>query len=182
LTVEFTRKVPDLIVMRHSKSAYPLGVSDHDRPLSARGVRDAQAARQWFAQQSFSVDQAWVSSALRAQQTWESVEPGVRSASRSDVEQITEPALYEATADLLLSLLQQCTASSLLLVAHNPGLEQLIARIVGRDAQGWLSHISLKYPTGAICVVTHDDWVSLGDGEAELATYAIPRASPPVEH
>ena len=174
---EFTHKVPDLILMRHSKSAYPLGITDHDRPLNDRGSRDAQAACQWFTQQAFAIDEAWVSSARRAQQTWAGIESGVRTATAPSFAQTTIPALYEASVGRLVTLLSQATASTLLVVAHNPGIEQLIERLTGRDPQGWLAHISLKYPTGAVCVLRLSTWESLSAGDAELLTYAVPRAS-----
>lgn len=175
--VECIHKVPDLILMRHSKSAYPLGLSDQERPLNDRGARDAQAARQWFAQQAFSVDEAWISSATRAQQTWTGIESGVCTCALPGFAQTTVPELYEASVGRLLTLVTQTTAQCLLLVAHNPGLEQLIERVTGRDPQGWLAHITVKFPTGAVCVLRHHGWDSLGNGEAELITYAVPRAS-----
>lgn len=174
---EFTHKVPDLILMRHSKSAYPLGVNDHDRPLSDRGTRDVRAAAQWFAQQAFTVDEAWVSSAHRAQQTWAGVEPGVLTGAAPSFALTTVPTLYEASVGQLMTLLSQATATTLLVVAHNPGIEQLIERLAGRDPHGWLAHISLKYPTGAVCVLRLSSWNSLSTGDAELITYAVPRAS-----
>lgn len=175
--VESIHKVPDLILMRHSKSAYPLGLADHDRPLNNRGSRDVQAARQWFTQQAFAVDEAWVSSATRAQQTWSGIEPGVRTAALPSFAQTTVPELYEASVGRLLTLVTQASARCLVIVAHNPGLEQLIEKMTGRDPQGWLAHITVKFPTGAICVLRHDGWDSLGNGGAELITYAVPRAS-----
>jgi len=174
---ECTPKVPDLILMRHSKSAYPLGIADHDRPLNERGRRDAQAARQWFGQQAFAIDEAWISSAERAQQTWAGIESGVRTAARADFASRTVPELYEASVGRLVSLLSQATAAELLVVAHNPGLEQLIEHVTVRDPLGWLPHIHEKYPTGAVCVLRIETWESLGSRCAELVTYAVPRAS-----
>jgi len=176
-TVECIHKVPDLIVMRHSKSAYPLGVADHDRPLNDRGARDSKAASQWYSQEQFPIDRAWISSAVRAQQTWSGIEEGVRTAAAPGFDHDTVPELYEASAERLLTLLSQAKASCLLVVAHNPGLEHLITRVTGRDTHAWLAHISQKYPTGAVCVLRVDDWASLGRGDAELVTYAVPRAS-----
>lgn len=173
--VEFTHKVPDLLLMRHSKSAYPPGVPDHDRPLAIRGERDVRAARQWFDQQSFAIDQAWVSSAVRAQQTWAGIEPGVRS--RAVAKLSTIPELYDASVDTMLFMLSKATADTLLVVAHNPGLEQLIERITRRDPHGWLTHISLKYPTGAICVLRLEQWETLHGRTAEILNYAVPRAN-----
>lgn len=176
-TAECIRKVPDLILMRHSKSAYPLGVSDHDRPLNDRGARDARAASQWFERQGFPVDEAWVSSAVRAQQTWLGVQSGVIAAAAPHFGHTDLPALYEASVDALIDLLSHATASTLLVVAHNPGIQQLIERITGRDPQGWMAHIAVKYPTGAVCVLRLESWSSLSSGGSELITYAVPRAS-----
>ncbi|MSW11732.1 MAG: histidine phosphatase family protein, partial [Actinobacteria bacterium] len=38
-----------LVLIRHAKSAYPVGVDDHERPLNERGVRDATAVGEWLA-------------------------------------------------------------------------------------------------------------------------------------
>ena len=174
---ECIHKVPDLMVMRHSKSAYPLGIADHDRPLNERGCRDAQAARQWFAQMSPDVDEVWVSSAERAQQTWALVEPGLHSSTSTLTSVTTLPDLYEASLDELMSLLSTCTAKTLLVIAHNPGLEQLISTLVGMDPLGWLPSIRMKYPTGAICTMRLGAWTDLAPGQAELISYVVPRAS-----
>lgn len=169
--------MPDLIVMRHSKSAYPIGVADHDRPLNERGSRDAKAAREWFAQARVVVDEAWVSSAERAQQTWAWIAPGVHSPDTLGPRVVTVPSLYEASQDGLLSLLRQSSAQTLLVLAHNPGLEQLIGNLVGRDPEGWLTAISTKFPTGAICVMRLESWAHLARGQAELISYVVPRAN-----
>ena len=42
--------MPTLALLRHAKSAYPAGVADHDRPLNARGRRDAPVAGRLLAQ------------------------------------------------------------------------------------------------------------------------------------
>jgi len=170
--VECIHKVPDLVVMRHCKSAYPLGVADHDRPLNARGERDARAAAQWFTRERIGVDQAWVSSAVRAQQTW----TGITSAFPT-LEPRTIPELYEASTQTIMSLLTGCEANRLLVIAHNPGLERLIARFTTSDPHGWLQSIEQKYPTGAICILRLRSWPSLGPEGAELIDYAVPRAT-----
>jgi len=101
----------------------------------------------------------------------------VAEGSGLEPESVTVPELYEASATGLLTLLRQCDAASLLVVAHNPGLAQLIELLTGRDPHGWLWHINEKFPTSAICGLRHPTWDELGEGSAELLTYAIPRAS-----
>src|SRR5690349_18486929 len=45
-----------LLLMRHAKSGYPDGVADHDRPLAARGIREAGLAGDWIRANFAEVD------------------------------------------------------------------------------------------------------------------------------
>ncbi|PRC61864.1 hypothetical protein C6A85_06190, partial [Mycobacterium sp. ITM-2017-0098] len=56
---------------RHAKSDYPDGVSDHDRPLAERGVREAALAGEWITANVDPVDAVLCSSATRTRQTLE---------------------------------------------------------------------------------------------------------------
>ncbi|MDQ0711860.1 phosphohistidine phosphatase SixA [Streptomyces luteogriseus] len=60
-----------LIVLRHAKSAWPLDVVDHERPLAPRGRRDAPAAGRALADADLLPDLALCSTALRARRTWD---------------------------------------------------------------------------------------------------------------
>lgn len=177
--VECTHKVPDLVLMRHCKSAYPAGVVDHDRPLNTRGERDSRAAAQWFARENLSIEQVWVSSATRAQQTWAGIASAFNSVDTSP-EVRTHPDLYEASTDSIISMLRECRASRLLVIAHNPGLVRVISTLTTVDSHGWLRSIEQKYPTGAICVLRLPGWPALDTEAVELIDYAVPRASSPM--
>jgi phosphohistidine phosphatase len=114
-------------MLRHAKSAYPDGVDDHDRPLNARGERDARRAGELLCE-SYTFDRVLVSTATRAQQTWQLVGrslPGVTAESL--------PALYLATRDELLDVVRQLPAESgtALVVGHNPGLEECVSALCG---------------------------------------------------
>ena len=63
--------VRTLVVLRHSKSAYPPDTADVDRPLSARGQRDAAAAGHWLRDQGLIPDLVLCSIAVRTRQTWD---------------------------------------------------------------------------------------------------------------
>ena len=63
--------VRTLLVLRHSKSAYPEGVADIDRPLAPRGVRDAVALGGWLRDQGLVPDLVVCSVAERTRQTWD---------------------------------------------------------------------------------------------------------------
>ncbi|MGW3729375.1 SixA phosphatase family protein, partial [Streptomyces sp. NPDC000851] len=60
-----------LVVLRHAKSAWPLDVADHERPLAPRGRRDAPAAGRALAEADCLPDLALCSTAARARQTWD---------------------------------------------------------------------------------------------------------------
>ena len=68
-----------LIAVRHAKSSWDLDVDDHDRPLSGRGRRDADALGRWLTERSLQPDLVLCSTAARTQETWSRA---VRSAPR----------------------------------------------------------------------------------------------------
>ena len=60
-----------LVLMRHAKSDYPDGVSDHRRPLAPRGEREAALAGDWIRANLSPVEAVLCSSATRTRQTLE---------------------------------------------------------------------------------------------------------------
>ncbi len=125
-----------LILMRHAKSDWSeAGLSDHDRPLNARGRRDAPQMAAWIQQQYGLPELILASSATRVSQTVQLL----LSAWRVDVPVITSPSLYLASPQTILDHVESESVDSdgrrvkkLLLVAHNPGLEQLVSALSNR--------------------------------------------------
>ena len=113
-----------LIVLRHAKSAWPDGVPDEDRPLARRGRRDAPQAGAWLKKTDHVPDRVLCSTAARTRQTL---------AALGDIgagEVYEDAAIYEASPGTLATLADaNRDAERLLLVGHNPGLEQLAALI-----------------------------------------------------
>jgi phosphohistidine phosphatase len=113
----------ELILLRHAHAepAAP-GQNDPSRPLSARGIEEADGAAQWLAAQSPPA-RVLCSPARRTRQTAEQV-LGVLGAG----ELVEDARIYEADpGDLLDVIAAHRDAGSLLLVGHNPGLESLVA-------------------------------------------------------
>ena len=125
----------ELILIRHAKSDYPPGVRDHDRPLNARGMRDAPRIGAWLAARhdpaSAGVTCVLVSSAKRAQLTWllASSAMGATTSTWIDSE---EPRIYESDSRVLSTVIGELREScdSAVLVGHNPGLDDLVADLV----------------------------------------------------
>ena len=175
-TAVCTLRAPDmrtLILLRHAKSDYPLGVGDHDRPLAARGLRDAPVAGRWIAEHCPPPDLVLVSSAERAQRTWE-----IASAECPDVvSPTTETRIYEASSATLAEIVSEIPESvtSEILVGHNPGLEDLALRVArGGDPEA-LAALREKYPTSGIAVLqSPGTWAELVSS-ADLVAFAVPR-------
>src|SRR2546423_954620 len=118
-----------LIVLRHAKSARPDGVPDHDRPLAGRGRREAPLAGRWLNERYPDIDLAVCSTAKRARQTWSRVAEELHAAPPRRVDE----RLYAASVDDLVAVAQELpeTARSVLIIGHNPGLEDLVSEFTG---------------------------------------------------
>ena len=118
-----------LILLRHAKSDWSGPADDIDRPLADRGRAQAPLAGHWLAQHAQRIDLAIVSPAKRARETWELVsaqlapEPPARFDDR----------VYAAPADRLLEVLLDAPddVRTLLLIGHNPGMEDLASSLAG---------------------------------------------------
>jgi phosphohistidine phosphatase len=134
--------VQTLIVLRHAKSDWSGDESDHDRPLAKRGRRQAPKAGAWLAAHAGPIDLAVVSSAARAQQTWALASAELDRPPR----QHDDERLYAVSGRALKLVLDEVAADlgTVVLVAHNPGVEDLVHQLTGT----WVA-----LPTSAIAVV-----------------------------
>lgn len=117
----------ELILLRHAHADDSAGEqSDAQRGLSEEGRSEAQAAARWLKEQNLMPDRILLSPSQRTRETAAAVvavfEDGAAIESREDA------AIYEATPGTLADIADRNRdASRLLLVGHNPGLEQLAA-------------------------------------------------------
>jgi phosphohistidine phosphatase len=164
-----------LVVLRHAKSAWPVGVADHERPLAPRGLRDAPAAGRALAEADCLPDLALCSTAVRARQTWDlaSAQWGTPPPVRHD------PRLYAAGVLDLLTVVQEVPpeTETLLLVGHNPGLEELVLALAGDGLGDALEAVRTKFPTAAIAVLAWHGttWEGLAPGTALLTDVVVAR-------
>ncbi|MEU3339849.1 SixA phosphatase family protein [Streptomyces sp. NPDC002144] len=164
-----------LVVLRHAKSAWPDGVPDHERPLAPRGRRDAPAAGRALVEADCLPDLALCSTAVRARQTWElaSAQWGTPPPVRQD------PRLYAADVTDLLGVVHEVSpeVETLLLIGHNPGLEDLVLELAGDSLDDTLDEVRTKFPTSAIAVLAWHgtSWQSLAPGTALLTGVIVAR-------
>lgn len=120
-----------LLVQRHAKSSWKHPeLSDHDRPLNKRGKRDAPRMGRLVAAQGLRPDVIVSSTARRARRTAEEV---ARHAGCEGAVQL-DRRLYLASPDEIVDVVRGVAGSArrVMVVGHNPGLEDLVARLAGR--------------------------------------------------
>jgi len=160
-----------LLLMRHAKSDYPAGVPDRERPLAARGERDAVAAGMWLHAAFPAIDQVTVSPARRAHETWTRVAPYV------EVGDVQEDArVYDDWGANLRDVVAgiPSVARTALVIGHNPGIEEFTLSHATTGDPRARERVLQKFPTSAIAVLhLPDTWVDAHG--CALAAFAIPR-------
>lgn len=160
-----------LILMRHAKSDWDdPSLSDHDRPLNARGRKAARALGRWLREQGLIPDAALVSTATRTRETWE----GLVSEWSAPPEAVFLPQLYHAAPEAMLAMLRTAEAPTLLVLGHNPGLAELAGWLVAEAPD----HEKFsRFPTGATLVAEFDteSWDGIAPGTARTADFTVPR-------
>ncbi|NCA69540.1 MAG: histidine phosphatase family protein [Sphingobacteriia bacterium] len=165
----------ELLILRHAKSDWDSGAaSDFDRPLAKRGKSDAPKVGAWLYREGLVPDHVVSSPAKRARQTATKV---CKCLDIKKTQIIWEPSIYEGTVTQLLETLARCPpeAVTVLLIGHNPGLEQLILHLVGEDLE--IPEDGKILPTATVArLEMPDDWGALECGSAELVSLIRPRA------
>ena len=163
-----------LYLLRHAKSAWSdPSLDDADRPLAPRGERAAKRIAKELHRRKVRPELVLCSSSLRTRQTLAAIE---RSLGEDCLVEL-EPRLYAASAEALLTRLRAVPGPvrSVMLIGHNPGLQDLALALTSRGAA--LPELEAKFPTGALAtlVLRSTDWASLSPGDAELVDYVVPR-------
>lgn len=167
--------VRHLALLRHAKSSWDDPTcSDHDRPLAPRGRRAAQLVREHLRELREPPTLVLCSSARRTQETFEAIAPALGD----DLELVVEPGLYGASGGELLERIHelQDDATSVMVIGHNPGLEDLATMLAGSGAGDSLDRMAIKFPTAALAWLSVPvSWRELAPGGATLAAYVVPR-------
>jgi phosphohistidine phosphatase len=135
-----------LYLLRHAKSNWKdPGLQDFDRPLNERGREAAPLVGRFIRKRKLRVDLLLSSPAERARQT----AALVKESAGLSAELLYDERIYEADAARLLEVVSQAAESveALMLVGHNPGMEELLTLLTGEE-----QHM----PTAALACVALD--------------------------
>jgi phosphohistidine phosphatase len=164
-----------LTLLRHAKSGWDDPVArDFDRPLNAKGQRAAAMMGRHMKSLGLAFDHAVASPAVRVVETLEHVAEGYGS----DLAPFWDKRVYLASVSTLLDVVHELpeAAEHVLLVGHNPGLEELILLLA--PGEGPLrDEVEVKFPTASLAEIRIDGrrWSDAGEGSAELVRFVRPR-------
>lgn len=150
-----------LLVLRHGKSSWSdPGLEDHDRPLKKRGRRGARSIGEQLREAHLLPDLVLSSTARRA-----------RSTARRCLDAGGGDGRLELTRDLygtgarrhleVIGRLARDTAATVMVVGHNPDLEDLVALLTGEP-------ITLKTAYLAVISLDIDSWADLATARGRL--------------
>jgi phosphohistidine phosphatase len=165
-----------LTLLRHAKSTWDDPVErDFDRPLNGRGRRAAHRMGRFLRDEGFRFDHVVASPALRVQQTIAGIEDGYGRPLLPNYDR----RIYMASASTLLDLVQSLDDKHdhVLLVGHNPGLEDLVLMLVPQTETGLRDQVEIKYPTATLAEMRFDTdhWADVDERAGTLARFMRPR-------
>lgn len=164
----------ELLILRHAKSDWDSHApSDFERPLAKRGRKDAPRVGKWLKQHVGKPDLVVSSPAARARET--AVMVAEKLGVALDAIRFDD-RLYLADVDTLLGVLVTCStdARRVLLVGHNPGLEDLLVHLCGDDCERTATGKLLT--TAALARLRMpEDWSRISPHSAKLLGLIRPR-------
>jgi phosphohistidine phosphatase len=162
-----------LILLRHGKSDWDSDVDDFNRPLKKRGINASIQAGKWLRENMLVPDFVISSSARRAMQTAELCCEAMGTNKKNIYRQ---KHIYLATPEELLLSLEDCPkqAKRVMLVGHNPGLEELLYFLVHNQLT--IPEDGKLMPTATLAVIDMpDSWRKLNNGTGTLRFLTRPR-------
>ena len=138
-----------LILLRHAKSDWYSGApGDFDRPLAARGRKDAPRVGKWMKKNGIVPEIILCSPAVRTRETLAAVNDKLGIGHI-----VYEDAIYGASLGALLGLVEQYSrdCSHLMVTGHNPGMDELLSFLCG--TQPPLTETGKLMTTAALAVL-----------------------------
>ncbi len=160
----------DLILIRHAKSSWEeAGVSDRERPLNKRGLKDASIIGAALRERGVQPEVMIVSLAVRA---WTTAELIADELEYPRGELIQESSIYAAGLGALMDVIQNIDeeVETACMIGHNPGFEDLANSLI----PGMLVE---RMPTCGVVRLRlkSDTWGAAGVGDGELVEFFSPK-------
>lgn len=166
-----------LLLFRHAKSDWSdPQLADIDRPLNKRGRQAAAVMARHLRTCGLTPQLILCSSAVRAEQTL----AALYAEMGNTLEVRIERALYMASPNTMLALVRDVPDSvgSLMIIGHNPGLQNFALDLIGGGAEEQWGELAHKFPTAALAVIDFDldHWTDVKARRGKLIAFRRPKA------
>ena len=166
-----------LLLLRHAKSSWDnLDHSDHQRPLSPRGLKAAPEMGKYIVKQGIIPELVLSSTATRARQTTQLASGKFkRQVETRFLDDLYNFSGFHTPLNIIRD--QGDQQSPLMVVGHNPTMEILAAELTGAGNSAARALMHEKYPTAALAVIDFDipRWADLQTGIGTLVQFIRPR-------
>ena len=142
-----------LLLLRHAKAErLQSGGRDHDRILAKRGREDAVAVGAYLVRHRLVPNRALVSTSARTRETWALVAAAFTKPPPTEF----EGSIYEASPEAMLKAIKatQPAARTLIVVGHNPGMQQLAGMLIASGDIEARQRLLEEYPTAAFAMIS----------------------------
>ncbi|HEV2569962.1 histidine phosphatase family protein [Sphingomonas sp.] len=164
-----------LTLLRHAKSSWDDPVQrDFDRPVNQKGLRAARTMGEYCRREGLAWDHVISSPAVRCIETLDGFWDGYGKT----LKPVWDRRVYLASCVTLLDLINEAPAGAehVLLVGHNPGLEDLVLMLVPDDGEALRDSLEDKFPTASVALMSFDgEWGDLAARKAKLTRFVRPR-------
>ncbi len=165
-----------LLLFRHAKAERSIpGGPDRERPLIERGRKDAARIGAYMAAHALVPDRVLISIAARTQQTWQAAARAFKPAPAAT----TVEKLYDALPHAILAAIKDVPAKAhtLLVIGHNPGLQELALMLIASGDVEAREQLREKLPTSGLVIIdfAFDDWNKLHPHSGRLERFVSPK-------
>ncbi|HEX6610982.1 MAG TPA: histidine phosphatase family protein [Hyphomicrobiaceae bacterium] len=167
-----------LYLFRHAKSAWDdPSLADFDRPLATRGESAAPAMAAYMKAKGLQPDLVLCSAARRTRDTWALMAGTLGQPRTTYLDEI-----YEAEPSALATTIRRAPSDArrLMLIGHNPGLEDLAHGLIASGDRDGRKALAEKFPTAALAVIDFDieTWRDLAPATGRLTLFMTPKRLP----
>ena len=154
-----------LILMRHAEAGWHINTDDHERPLSASGIRDAKKIGSWLEEKEYIPDEVISSTSVRTRETLSYLFLGCP--------QIFEKSLYLADAEQMKSTLKTLLSETVILLAHNPGITELAHDLMNHEEK---HENFMDFPAASTVVIDFkaDRWSEVKSDSGIFVDFVMP--------
>lgn len=165
-----------ICLLRHAKSSWDdPTLEDFDRPLAPRGRRATEVMRDYMRLGDVKPDLVLCSSSARTKETLKAVLPAFGGNAKVRYDRMLYHGRALALANRLRRLPDEVT--SVMLIGHNPALQDLVVSLVGSGDPEAITRVKAKFPTAglAMLVLNRDHWEDLEPKACDLHSFVVPR-------